>query len=176
MSRALAAAALLLGACYAGLRTGVTAPVGHGHGGLGGDIGIGVGGDKVSNNSRLGGGAHLGAGGPEGRGFVVTGAEARGVLAFTGDYRDQWRLLAVSHVAIAFADGREETAASGALGDAFVGVGLGATRTQSNYKVNAGHIAIGFVARRFFAQAGDGDDVWLLGGAIEAEMNWGQPR
>ena len=174
MSRALAAAALLLGACYADLRPGLTAPVGHGHGGLGADVGLSIGGDKIDNNSRLGGGAHFGFGGADGREFIVTGAEARGVLALAGNYRDQWRWLAVSHVAISFARGREDTASAGAVADGFVGVGLGATRTQADYKVQATHIAIGFVARRAFAN--DRGAFWLLGGALEFELNWGQPR
>lgn len=173
MKCAFAACALLLNGCYAGTRLGVSAPVGHGHGGAVGDVVVGIGGDKVDGNRRLGGGGHLGVAGPEGDKLVLIGAEVRGVQAFTGNYRDQFRWLAVAHVALALARAQEATQ-SAAVAGGFVGIGLGATKTDPEWDVKAGHIAFGFVARRFFPEHGDA--FWFLGGAFEVELDWGQRR
>ncbi len=74
---------LALVGCYTDFRPGVTAPIGHGHGEVGLDIGLGLGGQYVGDRLRAGGGVSLGLHEADSGGYAPVGVEGRFDLAIS---------------------------------------------------------------------------------------------
>jgi hypothetical protein len=172
-----------LGGCYFALHPGLTAPVGHGHGTVGFDLGIGVGGEYASSAVRVGGGANIGPRIADDNGYEPVGVEGHAVIPLAGDpIGNQHRLLLATHASFGFAfgttktgPGMQPTAPDGWVGEGFVGIGLGATTTQPDNAdhrddIVAGHIALGVSAQRFWPDGGD--PFWFLGLALDLSYSW----
>jgi len=163
----LAIASLAMAGCYADLRPGITAPVGHGHGGAGTDLGLALGGEHVDDTLRIGGGITTGARIADGNGFVPIGIDGH-MAALLAPHT---RVLAVAHVSVGYARGLSD-APSGVFNAAFAGIGLGSTMQQPDSRVPRGHIAVGPSATWF--RADSGNSYWFLGVALELSLGWMQ--
>lgn len=159
--------------CYADVRMGASAPIGHGHGSTGGDIGIGIGADHRGERIRAGGGFNLGGHLTDGKnGWVPLGGEGRIDIGLTEPNERGTRLVAVGLLALGIARGYSQSddvpAHDGAYAQAFLGIGLGNTQLTYPYeprKLEAGSVAIGILMTRF-APFDDADSYWLIGGAL----------
>lgn len=160
--------------CYADVRPGLSAPLGHGHGGVGFDVGFGGGVEHLSDTYRAGGGLMLGARASDTNGFVPFGVEGHVAVPLTPplDRSRGFGILGVAHAGIATAiglqkrDSSPETAPDGTVAQLFAGLGYG---TTSSHK-ETGHVAFGLSAARFWPDGGDA--FWFLGGALELSYSF----
>lgn len=161
----LAIASLATAGCYADLRPGMTAPVGHGHGGAGTDLGVAFGGEHVDDTLRIGGGITTGARISDSNGYIPIGIDGHMATQLTPN--SAW--LAVAHVSVGYAHGLSG-APGGIFNTAFAGIGLGSTSDPEILKLPRGHIAFGPSATWFRAESGN--SYWILGGALEISVGW----
>lgn len=176
-----AVALLVTAGCYTDFRTGGTAPVGHGHGGAGADLEVAVGGEHVDDTLRIGGGMVLGARLADANGYIPLGLDAHMATQLTPYvYGKAFNWLAVAHISVGYGEGfntQQEpmapTPPNGFFNEAFVGIGLGATREQPDARVPRGHLAIGPTARWFRTDAGN--SFWFVGAAFELSFGWLKP-
>jgi len=163
-----------LAGCYADVRPGLSAPVGHGHGGYGFDVGFGGGVEHVSESYRAGGGLMLGARASDDNGFVPFGVEGHVAVKLTPalDRPRGYGILGVAHAGVAGAVGLDKTpesngkAPNGTTIQLFAGLGYGTTSPRHD----PGHVAFGFSAARFWPDGGDA--FWFLGGALELSYSF----
>lgn len=157
--------------CYADVRTGGSAPIGHGHGGAGVDLGVAIGGEHVDETLRVGGGIVTGARVADTSGYIPLGVDGH-VAALLGAYvpGKQLSWLAVAHVSVGYAKGTGTAGPSGIFNEAFAGIGLGSTMAQRDSNVKRGHIAFGPRATWFQSDAGNG--YWFLGGSLEVSFGF----
>jgi hypothetical protein len=166
---------LALMGCYAEVRPGLSAPVGHGHGGVGFDVGFGGGVEHLNKSYSAGGGLMLGARESDTNGFVPFGVEGHVAVPLTPplDLRG-YGVLGVVHAGIATAvglqkrSGSDENAPDGTVVQLFAGLGYGTTSPN----LKTGHVAFGLSAARFWPDGGDA--FWFLGGALELSYSFNQ--
>lgn len=159
---------LAIAGCYTDLRPGLSAPVGHGRGGDGLDLGVAAGVEHVDDTLRIGGGIVTGARIADGNGYVPIGID--GHMAAQLAPRMPW--LAVAHVSVGYARGLSG-APSGVFNEAFAGIGFGSTIEQPDSRLPRGHIAVGPSATWF--RSDSGNSYWFLGGALELSLGWRKP-
>jgi hypothetical protein len=151
--------------CYSDFRIGGSAPVGHGHGGAGFDLGVGLGGEHRGERIRAGGGFNFGYHGADsGESFVPLGLEGRIDIGLTEPNEHGGRFMAVGHGALGVGFAEEEMGSGGFFAQTFIGLGYGATKAPDPGKIVADHVAVGMLAMRFSPENGDG--YWLLGAAL----------
>jgi len=162
-----------LAGCYADVRPGISAPVGHGHGGVGFDVGFGGGVEHDSDSYRAGGGLMLGARASDTNGFVPFGVEGHVAVPLTPPLdRRGYGILGVAHAGIAAAIGLDKrpasagTAPDGTIVQLFAGLGYGSTSPH----LDTGHVAFGLSAARFWPDGGDA--FWFMGGALELSYSF----
>ena len=162
-----------LAGCYADVRPGFSAPVGHGHGSVGFDVGFGGGVEHLSDSYRAGGGLMLGARASDTNGYVPFGVEGHGAVMLSPPLdRRGFGILGVAHAGIATAIGLQkresspDTTPDGTVAQMFVGLGYGATSRD----LETGHVAFGLSAARFWPDGGDA--FWFLGGALELSYSF----
>lgn len=171
------AAVLLCAGCYASVRPGVTAPIGHGHGTAGFDVAVSGGVERRTPDVRAGGGVELGARFADDNGFVPLAIGGHVAVAVAGGSHDDWRPLLVAHGAAGYGVGLDvkgapdQTAPSGLFVQGFLGFGLGATWLRETYGVHPGHVAIGLSGTRYVPDTGGA--FWFLGGAVEGNFGFG---
>ena len=170
MTRMFLALVLVTG-CYADLRLGGSAPVGAGHGGAGIDLGIGLGFEHRGDRIRAGGGLNTGVHGsdePNANSYVPLGAEGRIDVGLTEPNERGGRLIGVGQLALGYArsvsDDPMMDTPGGVLAQAFLGLGLGATRLTYPGSIAAGSVSIGLLLTRFSPDPGDG--YWMVGAGL----------
>ena len=170
-------ALLLFTGCYVAGRSGVTAPVGHGHGGGGADLMFDGGGEYRNSRVRAGGGVEVGVRFGVGNDYLALAAAGHVAVALTGWELSPGRLLLVAHGAIGgglgFAQEGQPTPPSGLLLQGFLGLGLGATYDHRDINVYPSHAAIGLSANRL--ELSGGSSFWFLGVALEGSYGFDGP-
>ena len=177
MRRTLLAIAVL-GGCYFEARPGVTAPIGHGHGGAGFDLGFAVGGEYANAQRRVGAGINVGPRLANDNGYTPVAVEAHAVIPLVGEtFGSMHRLLLTTHAAAGFAigltdfgPGMQPRSPDGAVAEVFVGLGLGATETRPVVEVTAGHVALGLSVKRFWPESAG--SFWMIGAALEVSYSF----
>lgn len=178
MSLTVVAALLLVAGCYTDVRTGASAPVGHGHGDAGADLDVALGAEHVDDTLRVGGGMVVGARLAEANGYVPIGIDGHMATQLTPYVQGKaFNWLAVAHVSVGYGEGMATTSKlmaptppNGVFNEAFVGIGLGATKEHPDSRVPRGHIAIGPQARWFRSDAGN--SYWFLGASLELSFGF----
>ena len=169
---------IALSGCYAAVRPGVSAPIGHGHGGAGFDLGLAIGGEHVDNTLRIGGGLATGGRPANENGNVPVGVDLHIAVRLTPYVPTRiFNWMGVAHASFGYAEGisqfgnpRAPDSPNGVFANAFVGVGLGSPMEHPSYRVQRGHLAVGLVASRFQPDSGSG--FWLLGAALDLSIGW----
>ena len=156
---------LAMAGCYADLRPGISAPVGHGHGGAGTDLGVAFGGEHVDDTLRIGGGITTGVRLGSSNSYLPVGID--GHMATLLAPNTAW--LAVAHVSVGYARGLSG-APGGIFNTAFAGIGLGSTAEPQLLKLPRGHVAVGPSATWFRAESGN--SYWFFGAALELSFGW----
>ena len=151
--------------CYVDPRPGLSAPLGHDHGGEGTDLGVAVGGEHVDETFRVGGGIVTGARIADTNGYIPIGVD--GHLATLLAPGQPW--LFVAHASVGYARGLSN-GPSGIFNSAFAVIGLGRTIEQPDSKLPRGHLAIGPTATWY--RADSGNSYWLVGAALELSFGW----
>jgi hypothetical protein len=159
------------------VRPGITAPVGHGHGGAGFDLGLATGVEYASDRVRAAGGGDFGPRIVDDNPYEPIALEAHAAIPLAGSDESQHRLILVTR-AMAGAGlglaksgpGMQPTAPSGGLVEGFAGIGVGALTEQRSPRIVAGHVAIGLSARRFWPEHGDA--FWMIGVALDLSYSW----
>lgn len=166
---------VVLAGCYADLRPGLTAPVGHGHGSVGFDIGAAAGAETGNDKIRVGLGVNVGPHASDTNGFIPIVLEGRfvGELAHVAPHRSD-RILAVLHAGYGAAIGLDKmpssagTAPSGRVAQFFAGLGYDPHRID-----HGRYAAFGLSVARFWPD--DDHPFWFLGGALELSFGIDAP-
>ena len=167
--------ALALVGCYSDFRLGASAPVGHGHGSYGADVGVSAGGAYLGDGIRAGGGFVASVHAAEVGGFVPVGVEGRVDVGLSGP-DDKGRRFSVTAYAMAGGEvGLSNQDGSGGTPDGlvaqgFLGLGASAPRPASGDWIVGGAASLGVLVTRFAPDSGSG--YWLVGIGLDVSASW----